>query len=72
MFAPVEDRDIPGRGFTHKCGDLVSVFSSKLGRLHNKVTTCDAAPPWSMGVSALMHNLAARGLLDAPLVVERG
>ena len=66
MFAPVDDRDAPGRGFTHKRGDLVSVFSDKLGTLYNKVTTCDAAPPWSMGVSALMRNLAARGLLDGP------
>jgi fumarylacetoacetate (FAA) hydrolase family protein len=72
MFAPVDDRDAAGRGFTHKRGDLVSVFSDKLGRLYNKVTTCDAAPPWSVGVSALMHNLAARGLLGASPVVERG
>jgi fumarylacetoacetate (FAA) hydrolase family protein len=66
MFAPVDDRDAPGRGFTHKRGDLVSVFSGKLGTLCNKVTTCDTAPPWSVGVSVLMRNLAARGLLGGP------
>ena len=66
MFAPVEDRDVPGRGFTHKPGDLVSVASERLGTLYNKVTTCERAPAWSLGLSGLMHNLAARGLLGAP------
>jgi fumarylacetoacetate (FAA) hydrolase family protein len=63
MFAPVEDRDVPGRGFTHKPGDVVRVFSERLGILENRVTTCEAAPPWRFGLSALMRNLAARGLL---------
>jgi fumarylacetoacetate (FAA) hydrolase family protein len=31
--------------------------------LENKVTTCDKAPPWSFGLTKLMHNLAKRGLL---------
>jgi fumarylacetoacetate (FAA) hydrolase family protein len=63
MFAPVEDRDTPGRGFTHKTGDVVRVSSEKLGILENKVTSCQAAPPWTFGVGALMQNLAGRGLL---------
>jgi fumarylacetoacetate (FAA) hydrolase family protein len=63
MFAPVEDRDTPGRGFTHKTGDVVRVSSEKLGVLENKVTSCQAAPPWTFGVGALMQNLARRGLL---------
>ena len=63
MFAPVKDRDAPGRGFTHKEGDVVRVFTERLGTLENKVTTCAAAPPWTFGLSALMKNLAARGLL---------
>lgn len=63
MFAPVEDRDTPGQGFTHKVGDRVRVSSPRLGVLENRVTTCDQAPPWRFGVGALMHNLAARGLL---------
>ena len=64
MFAPVEDRDVPGRGFTHKPGDLVRVFTEKLGTLQNKVTACEEAPRWEFGLSALMHNLAARRLLE--------
>jgi fumarylacetoacetate (FAA) hydrolase family protein len=65
-FAPVADRDVPGRGFTHKPGDVVSVSTSRLGTLRNRVTTCAAAPPWNLGIGALMSNLAGRGLLTAP------
>jgi fumarylacetoacetate (FAA) hydrolase family protein len=64
MFAPTEDRETPGRGFTHKIGDRVRVSSPLLGSLENKVTTCDAAPPWTYGIAQLMRNLAARGLLQ--------
>jgi fumarylacetoacetate (FAA) hydrolase family protein len=63
MFAPVEDREAPGQGFTHKVGDRVRVSSSRLGVLENLVTTCDRADPWTLGVGALMRNLAGRGLL---------
>jgi fumarylacetoacetate (FAA) hydrolase family protein len=63
LFAPTEDRDAPGRGFTHKQGDIVRVASAKLGVLDNKVTSCANAPPWSFGLSDLMRNLAKRGLL---------
>jgi fumarylacetoacetate (FAA) hydrolase family protein len=62
MFAPTRDRDAPGEGFTHKIGDWVLIRSSRLGGLVNRVTTADAAPPWTFGVRALMHSLAARGL----------
>lgn len=65
MFAPVADRDSPGLGFTHKPGDRVRVASERLGRLENRVTTCDRAPPWTFGIVELMQNLAARGLLQA-------
>ena len=50
-------------GFTHKAGDIVRVFSDKLGTLENQVTSCEAAPPWELGLAALMRNLAKRGLL---------
>jgi len=63
MFAPIDDRDAPGGGFTHKPGDRVRVSSPRLGVLDNAVTTCDQAPPWTLGVSGLMRNLASRGLL---------
>jgi fumarylacetoacetate (FAA) hydrolase family protein len=63
MFAPVEDRDERGMGFTHKPHDRVVIATRRLGTLENRVTTSDAAPPWTFGVGALMRNLAARGLL---------
>ena len=65
LFAPVQDRDEPGRGFTHKVGDVVRIASPRLGRLENRVTTSAAAPPWHFGVRALMRSLAERGLLKA-------
>ena len=63
LFAPVQDRDHPGRGFTHKVGDRVAIASPKLGRLANRVVTSRDAPPWSEGIGALMANLSRRGLL---------
>ena len=63
MFVPTKDRDAPGEGFTHHEGDLVSVSSPKLGKLVNRVTTSDKAPPWEFGARALMRSLAARMLL---------
>ena len=64
LFAPIEDRDQPGGGFTHKLGDLVSIQSAWLGGLHNRVTHSEAAPPWRFGLRAFMGNLAQRGLLQ--------
>jgi fumarylacetoacetate (FAA) hydrolase family protein len=63
LFAPTQDRDTPGRGFTHKVGDIVRVATPKLGVLENKVTTSKNAPPWDFGIGDLMRNLAARGLI---------
>ena len=34
-----------------------------LGALETKVTTSQQAPPWTLGIAALMRNLACRGLL---------
>ena len=65
MFAPVEDRDVLGGGFTHHLGDRVTVSSSRLGALVNWVDHCDKVPPWTFGTGALMNNLAARGLLPS-------
>ena len=65
LFAPVQDRDAPGRGFTHKEGDVVRISTPTLGTLVNRVTTSKAAPPWSFGIRDLMNNLAARGLIRA-------
>jgi fumarylacetoacetate (FAA) hydrolase family protein len=63
MFAPTKDRGTAGMGFTHKPGDLVTIGTPTLGRLTNRMTTADAAPPWTFGAQALMQNLARRGLL---------
>ncbi|HKR34190.1 MAG TPA: fumarylacetoacetate hydrolase family protein [Steroidobacteraceae bacterium] len=63
MFAPTQDRGAPGRGFTHKSGDIVRVSAPALGTLVNKVTTSQEAPPWQLGIAWLMRNLAQRGLL---------
>ncbi|MGQ0663922.1 MAG: fumarylacetoacetate hydrolase family protein [Pseudomonadota bacterium] len=63
MFAPVEDRDAPGQGFTHKIGDIVTISTPGLGGLVNRVDTSDRIEPWTFGAAALMRNLAARGLL---------
>jgi len=63
MFAPTQDRGAPGRGFTHKSGDIVRVSAPALGTLVNKVTTSQEAPPWQLGIAGLMRNLAQRGLL---------
>ena len=63
MFAPVEDRDTPGKGFTHKDGDIVTIATPSLGALVNRVDYADEIEPWTFGAGALMRNLAARGLL---------
>jgi fumarylacetoacetate (FAA) hydrolase family protein len=63
MFAPVQDREAPGQGFTHRMGDIVTISSPKLGRLVNRMTATDRCEAWTFGPGALMRNLAARGLL---------
>lgn len=63
LFAPTQDRDAAGEGFTHKRGDHVTISSPKLGALINRVTTSDTAPPWTFGLRDLMRSLAARNLI---------
>ena len=63
LFAPNQDRDDEGKGFTHKVGDIVTISADKLGALQNRVVYCDQAPPWEFGISALMANLSQRDLL---------
>jgi fumarylacetoacetate (FAA) hydrolase family protein len=63
LFAPTQDRDVPGEGFTHKIGDVVEVHSERLGNLRNTVAYATDCPHWRFGVSALMHNLADRDLI---------
>jgi fumarylacetoacetate (FAA) hydrolase family protein len=63
MFAPVEDRDVPGNGFTHKVGDIVTIAAPQLGSLTNRMRYTYDCEPWTFGASHLMRNLARRGLL---------
>ena len=65
LFAPTQDREVAGQGFTHRQGDRVEIAAPALGRLVNTVTYADEAPVWSFGIGALMRNLADRGLLGA-------
>ena len=64
MFAPTQDRPIPGRatgeGFTHVLGDIVCISTPELGLLVNRVNTSDRIPPWTYGTGALMRDLARR------------
>ena len=63
LFAPTEDRDEPGGGFTHKLGDVVTIAAEGLGALRNRVELSTTCPEWTFGTRALMTNLAARGLI---------
>ncbi|WP_422075564.1 fumarylacetoacetate hydrolase family protein [Tranquillimonas rosea] len=63
LFAPVQDRDAPGQGFTHKTGDLVSISEPRLGTLRNTVRLSTECPEWTFGTGSLMRNLAERSLL---------
>lgn len=63
MFAPIQDRDAPGGGFTHKYGDVVTIAAPELGALVNRMRRTDECEPWRFGASHLMRNLAKRGLL---------
>ncbi|MDW5324304.1 fumarylacetoacetate hydrolase family protein [Plantactinospora sp. KLBMP9567] len=63
MFAPIQDRDRPGEGFTHKVDDVVRISSAPLGTLVNRVRHSEDCDPWDFGVRDLMGSLAHRGLL---------
>ncbi|HEU5045715.1 MAG TPA: fumarylacetoacetate hydrolase family protein [Nocardioidaceae bacterium] len=63
MFAPVVDRDVEGKGFTHRRGDVVRISAAPLGSLVNTVEYCHRCEPWAFGLRDLMSNLADRKLL---------
>jgi fumarylacetoacetate (FAA) hydrolase family protein len=63
MFAPIEDRDAPGQGFTHKIGDIVTIAAPELGGLVNRMRYTNDCEPSRFGTGHLMRNLARRGLL---------
>ena len=60
MFAPIKDRDEPGKGFTHKIGDIVTDLDAEAR--HARQPGDDLATRRRPGRSAsahLMRNLAA-------------
>ena len=61
MFAPVQDRDAKGQGFTHHGGDVVTISAPGLGALVNTVGLSTEAPEWTFGAAALMRNLGRPG-----------
>ena len=63
LFAPTQDRDVAGEGFTHKIGDVVTISSKDLGSLANTVRLSTECPEWTFGLAAFMRNLAARNLI---------
>jgi fumarylacetoacetate (FAA) hydrolase family protein len=70
LFAPTQDRDTPGMGFTHHRGDIVTISTPALGSLMNEVSTAEDAPDWDFGVGDLMVNLHERGLLGRATAVS--
>ncbi|MCY3880020.1 MAG: fumarylacetoacetate hydrolase family protein [Rhodobacteraceae bacterium] len=62
-FAPVQDRDAPGAGFTHHIGDRVDIEATEIGCLSNWVAHCADCRRWDHSASHLMRNLAARDLI---------
>ncbi|WP_428686704.1 fumarylacetoacetate hydrolase family protein [Roseibium sp.] len=63
LFAPTQDRDVAGEGFTHKLGDVVEITAPGLGTLRNTVRLSTQCTEWTFGASHLMRNLASRGLI---------
>jgi fumarylacetoacetate (FAA) hydrolase family protein len=65
LFAPTQDRDGVGLGFTHHRGDVVRISSPQLGALENRVTSSEDAADWVVGIRSLMNELAGRGLIGS-------
>jgi fumarylacetoacetate (FAA) hydrolase family protein len=57
LFAPTQDRDEPGQGFTHHMGDVVTIRSRHLGALINRVGAAEELPEWSFGLRQLFGYL---------------
>lgn len=65
LFAPTQDRDAPGKGFTHHPGDVVRISSPGLGTLVNRVRFTSDVEPWTYGIGAFLSGVVRRGLLTA-------
>lgn len=55
LFAPSEDRNEPGQGFTHVHGDIVEISSPHLGTLRNLVRPTEELEPWIFGIRRLLE-----------------
>ena len=62
-FTPVDDRDEPGAGFTHRIGDVVSISTQSIGLLTNTIAYCNDCERWNFSASHLMRNLAGRRMI---------
>jgi fumarylacetoacetate (FAA) hydrolase family protein len=65
LFAPTQDRDEPGQGFTHKHGDVVPIRSRHLGALINTVGASEELPEWTFCLRQLFGYLEAQRLQPA-------
>jgi fumarylacetoacetate (FAA) hydrolase family protein len=63
LFAPIQDRGAPGKGFTHEIDDVVTIRARQLGALINRMKWSTDCEPWTFGARHLMRNLARRGVL---------
>lgn len=59
LFAPTEDREAPGEGFTHHLNDTVVISNERLGSLTNVVGRTEELPPWNYGLRSLFRDLPA-------------
>ncbi len=64
LFAPNEDRDAPGMGFTHKTGDVVEIRSDRLGTLTNMVAPTEDLEPWRFGIGSQLQYILAQKRTD--------
>ena len=66
-IGPSDDRPwVAGQEHTPRitiAGDIVTIATPSLGALVNRVAYCDEIERWTFGSTALMSNLARRGLL---------
>ncbi|MBR7538970.1 hypothetical protein KC221_22520, partial [Mycobacterium tuberculosis] len=59
LFAPTEDRDAAGLGFTHHLGDVVMIANYHLGALRNTVGRSEDLPAWDYGIRTLFADIGA-------------
>lgn len=59
LFAPTEDRDAAGLGFTHHLGDVVMIANDHLGALRNTVGRSEDLPAWDYGIRTLFADIGA-------------